>query len=143
MARKEKEPKTEEEFNAVKIRIGDDLKARTKRDMRLKKDTVTLVRVRKLSDLDYRPDDEESEEDFTLYERDDGGLCRIFVKTMNDTKRMYVDHKTDEDNPFDMEKEPDKYDNWYEKHDNEYTEYFDYEYANDLFKEHKIYQEVK
>jgi len=136
----EKEPTTEEDFNAAKIRPGDELIE----FMNRKNDEITLVRVRKLSDLDYLPDDENAEEDFDLYERDGiGSLCRIFFKTMNDSKRVYIDHRADDSNPFDCEKESGKYDHWYEKHDDEYTEYLDYGDVERFLKEHKIYQEVK
>jgi hypothetical protein len=136
----EKEPETDEEFNAAKIRPGDDLID----FMNKKNDEITLVRVRKLSDLDYRPDDENAEEDFELYERTESKYFRrIFFKTMNDSKRVFIDHMSDHENPFDMENEFTKYDEWYEKHDDKYTQYLDYDDVEWFLKEHKVYQEVK
>lgn len=141
----EKEPKTEEEFNAAKIQIGDDMKARLKMDERRKNDTISLVRVRSLAELDYHPDDENAEDDFELYERDEDKCLRhIFLKTMNDSRRVYIDHDPAFLNHAGcMELSERHYEKMQERHDDRNTEYLNYGEEVDRFlKEHKIYQEV-
>ena len=138
----EKEPETDEEFNAAKIRPGDDLIE----FMNRKNDEITLVRVRRLSDLDYRPDDENAEEDFELYERDeDKCLKGVFLKTMNDSKRVYIDHDPAFLNHAGcMDLSERHYEKIQEGHDDRNTEYLDYgEDVERFLKEHKVYQEVK
>jgi hypothetical protein len=109
------------------------------------KDDVTLRRVRSLDVFPARKGRKTREDDdYPVYERqEDGTLKPIFFQLNDEAERIYIDHRPEDHNPFDMVKSARKYDEWYEKHDNEYTEYEDYDYAKHFFKDNKFYVEVK
>lgn len=112
-----------------------------------KDDMICFKRVMTLADL---PHTNETEDEVTVYEldRDDGELYKIFLLLMHDSKRIYVDHNPDDPELEKFECEPggmpeDGLLTAQEAHDEEYTEYGDYDDAEYFLSQCKYYLEVK
>jgi hypothetical protein len=130
-----------------RIRIGDDLKAYLKNKKQEEDDMICFKRVRTLKDL---PHTNETEDEVLVYELDcdDGRLYPIFLLLMHDSERIYVDHKPDDPELEKFECEPggmpdDGLMTAQDVHDEQYTEYADYDDAEHFFSQNPYFVEVK
>lgn len=104
-------------------------------------DQIILKRIKRVKDLPLQYSHKKliEERDYTVMHWKDGSLEPAFLQLNDEAKRIYLDLNPDEHNPFDCNKESGKYDAWYEKHDNEYTDYGDYDDDKYFFETYKLY----